>query len=171
MYDTMTLTKAVAAICGSLLAFLLLGWVGESVFGAGHGGGEEHQAYVIETGDGGDTQAAATEEVPFSEIMASADAGAGQTVFRQCQACHKVDGSNGTGPHLDGVVGRPIASVDGFSYSDALHGMGGDWTPERLSEFLANPKAAAPGTKMTFAGLKKVQDRANLIAYLESAGG
>ena len=66
---------------------------------------------------------------------------AGERVFGKCKACHKLDGTNGTGPHLNGVVGREIAAVDGFAYSDALAGMSGDqWTPENLNGFLENPK-------------------------------
>ena len=83
-------------------------------------------------------------------------------------ATAQVDGANAVGPHLDGVVGRPVASVEGFSYSDGMTAHGGDWTPEQLFAFLANPKKDVPGTKMAFAGLPKPEDRANVIAYLES---
>ena len=79
--------------------------------------------------------------------------------------------ANATGPHLDGVVGRAVASVAGFAYSDAMKAHGGNWDPESISHFLENPKKAVPGTKMTFAGLPKLEDRANLIAYLKSLGG
>jgi len=76
----------------------------------------------------------------------------------------KVDGTNATGPHLDGVVGRAVAGVADFRYSDAMAAHGGDWTPEVLEAFLADPKGVIPGTKMTFAGLPKVEDRANVVA-------
>jgi cytochrome c len=75
------------------------------------------------------------------------------------------------GPHLDGVVGRPVGSVEGFGYSDAMAGHGGDWTPEALFQFLDSPKEAVPGTKMSFAGLPKPEDRANVIAFLQQNGG
>lgn len=171
MYDTMTLTKAVAALCGSLLLFLLLGWGGEIIYGGGHGLHEEEQAYRIETGEAEEGAAEAEAEVPFAEVYAAADAAAGEGLFRQCQACHKLDGSDGTGPHLNGVVDREIAGVGGFAYSDALAGVEGAWTPEELSAFLENPKGYAPGTKMTYNGMRKVEDRANLIAYLSGTGG
>tara|TARA_R110002094_G_C4882958_1_gene209182 strand:- start:294 stop:572 length:279 start_codon:yes stop_codon:yes gene_type:complete len=88
-------------------------------------------------------------------------------LFSKCKACHKVTGSNATGPYLNGVVGRPKASVAGFGYSATLTGMTGDiWSPENLDKFLTNPKSYAPGTKMSFAGLPKASDRANLIAWL-----
>jgi cytochrome c len=80
-----------------------------------------------------------------------------------------VDGTDGTGPHLNGVVGRAIASVGGFGYSDGLKALAAkSWTPEELDHWLENPKGYAPGNKMSFAGLPKVEDRANLVAYLAS---
>ncbi len=93
---------------------------------------------------------------------------AGAKVFKKCKSCHKLDqsGKNGTGPNLWGVVGRQVASVEGFRYSDALKGKGGTWDEAALDAFLADPKKAVPGTKMTFAGLKKPEDRAAVIAYL-----
>ena len=92
-------------------------------------------------------------------------------MFGKCKACHKLDGSKGTGPHLDGVVGRPVASVPDFAYSDGMKAHGGNWEPEPLQVFLTDPKGVVPGTKMSFAGLKKAEDRANLIAYLGTTGG
>ena len=100
--------------------------------------------------------------------LAGADIEAGSKVFKKCAACHKINGENGIGPHLDGVVGRPIASVEDFKYSDVMAGLGGDWTPERLSEFLAKPRDFAPGTAMSFAGLRKDEEIVNVIGYLNS---
>lgn len=172
MFDTMTVTKAGGALCGALLIFLLGKWAAETLYHtapAGHGG-EVAQAYTIDTGatEGGE---AVAEGPDFTEVFASADAGAGEKVFGKCKACHKVDGSNGTGPHLDGVVNRAVGGVDGFGYSATLAGLGGTWTPEAIEQFLANPKGYAPGTKMAFAGLPKIADRANVIAYLQGLGG
>ena len=118
---------------------------------------------VVLEGEGG----AADKPMDFSV----ADAAKGEQVFKKCAACHKLDGNNAVGPHLDAVVGRPVASVEGFSYSDGMHAHGGDWTPEALFAFLANPKKVVSGTKMSFAGLPKPEDRANVIAYLEQHGG
>lgn len=169
MFDTMTMTKVVGAGCGSLLVFLLGAWAAESLY---HTGGEqsvEQQAYAIDTGNA-DAASGGEEAGPsFEELYAAADPAKGEKVFAKCRACHKIDGSGSTGPHLDGVVDRPIAGVDGFGYSDVLAGMAGQsWTPENLDHFVTNPKGYAPGTKMTFAGLPKAADRANLIAYLAS---
>ncbi|MCB2115782.1 MAG: cytochrome c family protein [Rhodobacteraceae bacterium] len=174
MFDTMTITKAGGALCGAFLIFLLGKWAAESLYhtGAeGHGGEEVAQAYTIDTGAGGGEAAAAEEGPDFATIFASADAAKGEKVFGKCKACHKVDGTNGTGPHLDGVVNRPVASIGDFGYSDGMKAHGGNWDPEALNAFLADPKGVVAGTKMSFAGLPKVEDRANVIAYLASLGG
>ena len=105
-------------------------------------------------------------------LLASADASAGKKVFNKCKACHKIaEGAKGVGPSLWGVVGRDIASLDGYKYSDALSGKDGAWTLEKLNTFLSGPKAWAPGTKMSFKGLAKEQDRINVITYLNEADG
>jgi cytochrome c len=173
MFDTMTATKIVGGFCGMLLIFLLGGWAAETIYHTGGGHGDHHeQAYSIDTGEdhgGGEEEVVA--EVPFAEVFEVADAAAGERLWRPCAACHKVeDGSNGVGPHLYGVVGRDKGSVDGFGYSDALASMDGDWTPENLSAFLADPDSYVPGTKMNYNGMRDIQDRANLIAWLQSQG-
>ena len=169
MFDTMTLTKIAAALCGSLLVFLFALWLAESLYHVGgdsHGGHNE-AAYVIE--DDTETAEEPMEEVNFEIILASANPEKGVKVVSKCKACHKiVDGANGTGPHLYNVVGREIASIAGYGYSGTLAEMGGIWDANALNGFLENPKKYAPGTKMGFAGLKKETDRANLIAYLGS---
>ncbi len=171
MFDTMTLTKIVAGFCGTLLVFLLGVWGGELIYHVGGGHGEEEQAYVIEVpeGEGGGEEEA--EEAPFEEVFASADPGAGERVFGKCRACHNLDGSNAVGPHLDGVVGREVGSVSGFSYSGALSENFETWDAASLNTFLEDPQNAASGTTMSFNGLPSVEDRANLIAYLETTGG
>ena len=107
-------------------------------------------------------------------MIAAADMAAGQKVSRKCTSCHTVDegGANKIGPNLWNVVGRAIASSDGYKYSKSLQEKSGDgWSYENLDGFLSKPKDWAPGTKMSFAGLKKIEDRANLIAYLRSLSG
>ena len=103
-------------------------------------------------------------------LLADADIAAGEKLIRKCTACHSIDqgGANKVGPNLWNVVGAPKAGHDGFSYSRALTALDGAWTYEDLNQFLAKPKAFAPGTKMGFAGLKDVGDRANLIAFLRT---
>ena len=165
MFDTMTLTKIVGSLCGALLIFLLGKWAADELYSSG---GYGEQAYVIDTGADVATEEVAA--VPFEEVLASADIGDGAKVFRKSSACHKVEqGANATGPYLYGVVGRPVDSAEGFtSYSGALEQVVEVWTPEALNGFLENPKGYAPGTSMGFNGLPKVEDRANVIAYLDS---
>ncbi|MFK7761994.1 MAG: cytochrome c family protein [Roseobacter sp.] len=164
MLDTMTFTKAAGGICGALLVFLLGKWAAEEMYHvASHG----EASYVIEVEDSGETEEVA--EVDFATVLASASVEDGAKVFRKCSACHKLaQGENGTGPYLYGVVGRDKGAADGFGYSDTLASMDGAWTPENLSGFLEKPSSYAPGTSMSFAGLRKVQDRADVIAYLDS---
>ena len=117
-------------------------------------------------------EAAAPQAVEdIKPLLAQADPAAGEKVFGKCKACHNAEkgGANQVGPNLWGVVGRPIAQHEGFSYSQALSSHTGDtWTYDELSSYLASPKAWAPGTKMTFAGLSKPEERANVIAFLRT---
>lgn len=171
MFDTMTLTKAVGSVCGALLAFLLITWVSEPIYHGGHGDGE--QAYRIDTGaDDAAAEDVAEEGPSFEELFAAADPEAGAGLWRQCAACHKLDGTNGTGPYLNGVVDRPKASVEGYAYSAGMAGQAGDvWSPANLDAFLESPRTYTPGTKMTYNGLRGAADRANLIAYLATLDG
>jgi cytochrome c len=100
----------------------------------------------------------------------AADADAGQKVFkRSCGTCHTTEpGKNRVGPSLHGVVGRTSGTVDGFKYSEAMKNINWTWDNDHLNQYLENPKKAVPGNKMIFVGLKKEDDRANLIAYLDT---
>jgi cytochrome c len=169
MFDTMTITKAFGSLCGALLILLLGGWAAEGLYKVDRHGEDHVRGYVIidETAEADDETAEEVVEVAFADVYATADAGAGERLWRQCQACHALNpGQNGVGPYLHGVVGRPKHSADGFSYSDALMSLEGDWTPENLSSFLESPRSYAPGTSMSYNGMSDVEDRANLIAYL-----
>lgn len=174
MFDTMTLTKATGAVCGALLIYLLGAWAAEELYhtGGGHGGyGEEAaKGYKIEVAVAEPT--GEVEEGPsLEELLAVADVDKGAKVFGKCKACHKLDdGANGTGPHLYNIVDRAVAAADGFAYSGALVAVAETWDAASLDAFVENPKKFAPGTKMSFSGLKKPADRANLIAYLQAQG-
>ena len=122
---------------------------------------------VVVEGDG-----PAAEE-PIAVYLAKADAAKGENVFKKCAACHNAEpgGANALGPALFGVMGNPVGGHPGFAFSAALKEKGGSWDWDAMSAWLANPKKFAPGTKMTFAGLSKPEDRANVMAFLNSRDG
>ena len=133
----------------------------------------EENAYPIEVASAeGETaeDGGAAESINLAALLATGSPEAGATVAKKCAACHNFEegGANKIGPGLWGVVGRDIASVEGFAYSDALASREGAWDYESLSHFLADPKGWAPGTKMAFAGVKDEEDLANLILHLRA---
>jgi cytochrome c len=135
-----------------------------------HGERPEKMGYPIE-GVSDKVEGGAAAEQPAAFYLASADPAKGGEVFKKCTACHNADkgGANGTGPNLYGVVDAPIGHhAAGFAYSPAIGGKGGNWTWDNLFAWLKSPRDFAPGTKMTFAGLSSPQDRANVIAFLNS---
>jgi cytochrome c len=102
---------------------------------------------------------------------ADGDPAKGATVFKRCAACHVVDKEqNRVGPHLVGIVGRHAGAVDGFKYSDAMKDSGLTWDEDTLDKYLADPKGFIPGNKMAFPGLKKEDEREDVIAYLANSG-
>ena len=168
MFDTMTMTKLMGGLCGAFLVFLLGGFFAEFIYHEKHGD-DHHQAYTIATGE--DEPAEEVAEVPFEEVYAVADAAAGEGEFRPCRACHQMEqGANGAGPYLAGIVGRPVEAAEGFAYSGALSAATDAWTPEALNAFLEDPSGYASGTSMSFNGIRDVEDRANLIAWLAENG-
>jgi cytochrome c len=103
---------------------------------------------------------------------AEGDAAAGEKVFAKCKACHKIGegATNAIGPELNGVDGRKAASVEGYGYSDAMKASGITWDGATFKEFIKNPKAKVPGTKMVFQGLASDADQDNVWAYISSFG-
>lgn len=165
--NTMEITKIVAGLCASLLVFLgVKFFLAEPLYHVGDDhGGDGQAAYVIEVEEE-ETEDEA-EEIDIAALVAAADPAKGAKLFGKCKACHKLEAdAHGVGPSLYAIVDRDIARHDGFGYSGALTGLEGDWTNEALFGFLASPKKYAPGTKMSFAGFRKVEDRAAMIAYL-----
>jgi cytochrome c len=112
----------------------------------------------------------AAPETPLPALLAKADAKKGEQDAKVCQTCHNFQKGLGPkiGPDLWDVVGRKIASVPGFAYSDSLKGVSGDWSYEELNKWISDPKAMASGTKMTFPGEKDPEKRADILAYLQT---
>ena len=114
--------------------------------------------------------AAPAPQVDLGTLLAAADAGKGRQTAQVCTSCHSFDqgGQDRIGPDLWGVVGRNVASRKTFTYSSAFAAQAGSWTYERLDHYLTNPAKAVPGNKMGFAGLRRAEDRANVIAFLST---
>ena len=114
---------------------------------------------------------AAAMHLPLGAQAADGDAAAGKTVFqRQCATCHidAAEGPRRLGPTLFGLIGRKTGAVEGFRYTEANRNAGFAWTPEKLDQYLRNPRELIPGTNMAFAGIRSDADRANVVAYINS---
>ncbi len=173
--DSNELNKIAGAAIGSLLVFLLLGFFSAQIFGTASGGHDHDEvlAFALDTGeDEAEAEEEAPVEVDLVSLASAADAGAGERLYNRCRACHAIeDGKNGVGPHLWNVVGREIAAVDAYAYSDALAGHGGAWEVPELMVWLENTNEVASGNKMgNSAAIDEPADRMNLIAYLNAAG-
>ncbi|MCI4660529.1 MAG: cytochrome c family protein [Neomegalonema sp.] len=169
--DGFELNKFFGAIFGALMLFFGLTFLVEGMYSDGHHGGDHHEAlaFAMEI-EGGEEEAVAEEAPSLPELLAQADADKGKKVFNKCKGCHKVEKGEGNsvGPELYGVMGRDIASHAGFGYSGVLSDKAGNWTFEAMDAFLTDPKGWAPGTAMSFAGLSKPEQRADLLAFLNS---
>lgn len=115
--------------------------------------------------------AAPAQDLPA--LLSNADLDKGRVLFLQCRACHGLEqgGANKVGPNLYGIFGQKAGSVPGFAYSEALAGADIVWSAEALDDWLARPSDFMPGNRMVFAGIRKPEDRANLIAYLKQETG
>lgn len=143
--------------------------VSSKYFHAGKHERPEVMGYVIE---GVETAGGADAGPSIETLLQTADVAAGEKVFGKCAACHTINqgGANGIGPNLWASMGKPHGHVAGFAYSDALKSKPGNWDWTSMDAWLTSPRKYADGTKMTFAGLGKAEDRANLMVYLNSQG-
>ncbi len=124
--------------------------------------------YVVEGG----SEETATAEAPIATLLQTADAAKGEATFTKCASCHTIaaGGAAGIGPNLHAILGKSIAKQAGFAYSAGATAKGGNWDFEAMNAWLKSPKKFIEGTKMSFAGLSKGEDRANLMAYLNAQG-
>ncbi len=175
--DGFTFNKIAGAVLGTLLFGFVVIEVSHLLYPnprkAGH---VEEMGYPVAAADHGETHGGngetngAAERPDFATLLASADPAAGEAQFRACGSCHAVapGAAARIGPNLWGIVGSAIGAVDGFNYSNVMGGHGGTWTFENLSAFLQSPRDFMPGTAMSYAGMRRDTNRANLIAYLNS---
>ena len=129
----------------------------------------EKMGYPIEGVSDASEEGAAAEQ-PIAAYLAAADPAKGAQVFAKCTTCHTIakGGANGSGPNLWGTVGAPVGHAAGFPYTADLKALGGTWDWEKLSQWVKSPRDLVQGTKMSFAGIGKPEDRANLLAYLNT---
>ena len=171
--DSFQLNKLAGAFLGTVFILMSVGIISDALFDSP---APEKPGYLIEAAEAaaapeaGGGEAAKVE--PIAPLLAAADVAAGEKTFKKCGACHTgvKGGANKVGPNLWGIVGRAPASHEKFSYSTPMKefAAGGAWDYEKLSQFITAPKAYVKGTAMGFAGLKKPEERAALIAYLRT---
>jgi cytochrome c len=170
--DALFWNKIAGAVLTAGLGVMVVGEIGGILY---HVEQPEEQIFTIGTGEAQTASADAAPEEPTGPedilpILASADPSAGEKVARKCAGCHSFEqgGANKVGPNLWNTLNMDIASHEGFSYSGALSDKEGTWDFDKMNHFLYAPKEWAPGTKMSFNGVKDTQDRADLIAYLRT---
>jgi cytochrome c len=167
----MEFNKIFAALLVAGIVAMFSGFIAHLVIHPKHVEEDAYKVEVADTGAAGGGAAAPAEAEPIADLMAGADVAQGEKVAKVCAACHTFEsgGANKVGPNLAGIVGAKHAHKGDFAYSDAMKTKSGDtWSVDALNSFLWNPKKAIPGTKMTFAGVKKPEDRAALIKWLQT---
>jgi len=168
--DSFELNKVLGAVLATCLALLSLNIAAGAIFTAHAPEKPGFEVAVKEEPAGGKPGEPAAAEEPLPVRFASADLSRGESSAKKCAACHTFGKGepNRVGPNLWGVVGRPKATEAGFNYSAAMKSQKGEWTPDQLDVYLTNPKAMVPGTNMTFAGIPRGKERADVITFLNS---
>jgi cytochrome c len=168
--DSFELNKILGALLGTCLIVLALNITASAIFSPEQPAKPGYEIAVQEHPTGAPAGGAPAKEEPIEALLANASVQKGESAAKKCAACHTFNkgGPNRVGPNLWGVVGRSKASEAGFDYSAGMKSKGGNWTIGDLNEFLTNPKGFVAGTKMSFAGLPRGAERADVIAYLNS---
>ena len=164
--DSFEWNKIFAAVLIGALLFMGI----KTLVGGSHDGHEVALAYTVEVAEAAGPVAEVEEGPSLATMLASADVSRGERGFGACRACHSIEkgGPNKLGPNLYGILGRSVASADGFGYSSALTEYGGDWTWDRMDAWLKSPKSAVPGNAMSFNGISKDNKRAELLVWLNA---
>src|SRR5262245_8683306 len=168
--NSFELNKILGAILGTCLVLLALNIGAGAIFAPEKPSKPGYNIAVKEQSEGEKAGASKEPEQPIETLLAKASIEKGQNAAKQCQACHTFEkgGPNRVGPNLWNIVNRPRASESGFNYSAAMKSKGGNWSFEELNKFLTNPRGYIPGTAMTFAGLTREDQRADVIDYLHT---
>jgi cytochrome c len=168
--DSFELNKILGAVLGTCLFLLAVNIAAGAIFAPVKPAKPGYEITLQDQPARTDQKAPAEPEVPIEQLLAKADLGRGENSAKKCAACHTFNkgGRNLVGPNLWGIIGRPRASEAGFNYSAAMKSKGGNWTIEELNQFINNPKGSVPGTNMTFGGIQRPSERADLISYLNS---
>ncbi len=169
--DLFELNKILGAILGTCLIVLSINIAAGAIFTPKNPAKPGYGIAAPQPGGGGEAKPQEQEkEPPIEQLLAHADIKRGENDAKKCGACHTFNkgGRPLVGPNLWGVVGRPKASEPGYNYSAALKAKGGNWTIDDINQFITNPRAAVPGTNMTFAGVPRASERADIIDYLNS---
>jgi cytochrome c len=168
--NSFELNKILGAILATCLILLALNIGAGAIFAPAKPAKPGYEIAVKEEAAGG-KQAAAAPSQPIETLLVKASVEKGQATAKQCGACHTFEkgGPNRVGPNLYGIVGDERGKDrGGFNFSAAMKSKGGTWTYDELNKFLTNPRGYIPGTNMTFAGLSRDEQRADVIAYLRT---
>ena len=165
--DSFEINKIIAAVLVVVLVVFGISKISDIIF---HVENPDVLGYKVEVkvGNATATQASTSSQVDISVLLALGTLDQGKKVFKKCAACHSINqgGKNKIGPALYSIVGRTVGSISDYKYSKALISYGKEWTFEELNGFLLKPSSWIKGNKMGFAGLKKEEDRASVILYL-----